>query len=266
MTNNFDAEAAKKLIYDDNINVTEAHHLKDLFRVLFSLILIIAGIYIFVYVLSGIVLMSLPQEKQIVIEQLISPKIRERMVELSEEDEARIQKVRKKILKVDYKFPKNPNMQVKIVDKNQLNALCYPNGNIYITSELFKYLDTEEKLTFVIAHEMAHYKHKDHLLNLRRNISNNVILILISLASPDNIIFSKSIEDSLDIVDLKYSRDLEAKADIYAVRIMNAIYGNAKAGEEVMKILKEKNRLDIEFISSHPNIDKRIRTIHKYSK
>ena len=266
MTNNFDAEAAKRILYEDNINVTEPNHLKDLVQILLNLILIILCIYLLIYTLSGAVLMSLSPEKQVMVENFISPKLNTEVVNISKEEQSRINKVKQKILKVDYKFPKTSNMDIKVINNKQLNALCYPNGNIYITSELFKYLDDDEKLTFVIAHEMGHYKHKDHLLNLRRNISNDVILILISFASPENASVSRSVEDGLNIVDLKYSRGVEEKADIYAIRIMNAIYGNAKAGVEVMKTLKDKNKFDIEFLSTHPNIDKRIKTIEKYSK
>ena len=47
--------------------------------------------------------------------------------------------------------------------------------------------------------------------------------------------------------------------------MMNKIYGNSLAGVKVMKTLGEKNKHDIEFMSSHPNIKKRIRYIQKFS-
>jgi Zn-dependent protease with chaperone function len=47
---------------------------------------------------------------------------------------------------------------------------------------------------------------------------------------------------------------------------MNALYGTSKAGVDVMNILKEKNRFDIEFLSSHPNLDNRIKYINKFSR
>ena len=112
---------------------------------------------------------------------------------------------------------------------------------------------------------MAHYKYKDHLLNLRRNISNSVVLIMISFASPDNQDIGKVLDGGLNITDLKFSWIAEEKADEYAIKIMNKLYGNAKAGVYVMKILKEKNKFDIEFLSTHPNLDKRINYIQKFS-
>ena len=266
MTNNYDAEAAKKIILDDsNINVTVKNPFKDLFQIIINLVLILLCVYFVIYVFSGVFLMSMSPERQVAVEKLISPKVSTKVVELSDAEQARLYKIRDNILKVDYKFPKTSNVDINVIDKKQLNALCYPNGNIYITSELYKYLTTDERLTFVIAHEMGHYKHKDHLLNLRRNLSNSAVLILISIMNPNNADVTKVVEGGLVITDLKYSRNVEEKADKYAIKIMNAIYGNAQAGVEVMNILEEKNHLDIEFLSSHPNIKKRIRTIQKLS-
>jgi len=265
MTNNFDAEAARKIIYDDNVNITEPNPLKDLVQIGINIILIIAGIYGFIYFSSGIVLNSLSPEKQVAVENLISPSLKTEVIQISETEQQRLNNIKNNILKIDPDFPKTSNLDIKIIKEDMLNALCYPNGNIYITSSFYKELKTDEELTFVIAHEMAHYRHKDHLLNLRRGLSNGVVLILLSIANPDNNNVAAVVEDGLNITDLKFSRGVEEKADKYAIAVMNKLYGNTDAGVKVMNILKEKNHFNIEFISSHPNLDKRINYIKKYS-
>lgn len=266
MTNNFDAENAKKIIFDDNVNITETNTLKDLVQIVLNIILIIVCVYLFVFYTSGIILISLSPEQQVVVENFISPSVKTDTIELTEKEKQKLKDIRNNILKVDPKFPKTSNLDINVIKNKQLNALCYPNGNIYITSALYNELKTDEELTFVIAHEMAHYRNKDHLLNLRRGISNSVILILTAFASPNNREISTVIDGSLEITDLKFSRGVEEKADKYAIKIMNILYGNAKAGADVMKTLKYKNRFDVEFLSSHPNIDKRINYIEKFSK
>ena len=266
MTDDYDMEAAKRLIYDDNVNVTESNPLKEFAKICVQLALIIIFVYFSIYIVSGIVLKSLPIEKQIAIENFMSPSLKYKSVELADTEKQRLEKIKNNILKVDKKFPKTSNLEIGVIEEKQLNALCYPNGNIYITSSLYKELDTDEKLTFVIAHEMAHYRHKDHLLNLRRNISNGVVLILLSVANPNNSQISNIAEGGLSITDLKFSRGAEENADKYAIKISNILYGNSKAGAEVMKTLKDKNIFDVEFLSTHPNIDKRIKYINKSSK
>ena len=71
MTNEYDAETAKKIIYDDNnINVTEANPLKDFVQIALKLLLIIFAIYFFVFIVSGIIINTLPIKKQIALENL----------------------------------------------------------------------------------------------------------------------------------------------------------------------------------------------------
>ena len=266
MTNNFDAKEEKKIIYEDNINITEANPLKDLVQIMLNIILFIVSVYLFIFVVSGILLKTLSAEQQVVIENFISSSVcPTNLVELSAKEKQKLNNIKTSILKVDSKFPKTSNLDIKVIKEKQLNALCYPNGNIYITSALYKELKSDEELTFVIAHEMAHYRSKDHLLNLRRNIANGAVLILIAFANPNNQDIGTFIDGSLNVTELKFSRGVEEKADKYAIDIMNKLYGTAKAGVSVMTTLKDKNSFDIEFLSSHPNIDKRIKYIQKFS-
>ena len=266
MTNNFDAENAKKIIYDDNVNITEASPLKDLVQIALNITLIIISIYLFVFITSGIILQTLSSEKQIAMENFISHFVNlTDIAELSETEKQRLYNIRNRILEIDPKFPKTSNLDINVINEPQLNAFCYPNGNIYITSALYQELKSDEELTFIIAHEMAHYKHKDHLLSLRRSLSNGVILIIISFVNPNSKEIGTLVNGGLNVTDLKFSRGAEEKADKYAIKIMNILYGNAKAGVDVMQTLKSKNSFDIEFLSTHPNLDKRIKYIQKFS-
>ena len=113
-------------------------------------------------------------------------------------------------------------------------------------------------LTFVIAHEMAHYKNKDHLMNLRKGISNASIIIFMSIVSPNNQEASKIIEGTLSLSDLKYSRSVEAKADLYAAKSLNELYGRTTGGVQVLKILSGQDTGAPEVLSDHPDIQKRI--------
>lgn len=266
MTSNFDAEAAKKIIYEDNVNITETNPLKDLVQIMLNILLFVVSIYSFIFITSGIILKTLSAEQQVAIENFISPSVcPTNVVVLSAEENQRLSSIKNRILKVDSKFPKTSNLNINVIKEKQLNALCYPNGNIYITSALYKELKSDEEFAFVIAHEMAHYKYKDHLLNLRRNIANGAVLILVAFANPNNKDIGTLIEGSLNVTELKFSRGVEEKADKYAINIMNKLYGNARAGVYVMTTLKDKNSFDIEFLSSHPNLDKRIKYIQKFS-
>ena len=149
MKSNFDAESAKKIIYEDNVNVTETNPLKDLFEIALNIFLIIVSLYLLIFITSGIILKTLPLNQQIAIENFLSPVVSpHNIVNISEKEAQRLKNIKNNIIKADAKFPLTSNLDIKVIDKKQLNALCYPNGNIYITSALYNELKTDEEFTF----------------------------------------------------------------------------------------------------------------------
>ena len=174
--NDDDFERARKLIYDES-NVTETNPLSDFFKIIVKFVLVIGLLYFSLFVVLTIVIKNLSIENQIKIENALSGDYKS--IKISANDDKRLQKVRDDILKVDNDFPKTSNLKIKIIDMNVVNAFCAPNGNIYITKKLYDKLKTDGELTFVIAHEMSHYKTKDHLMQLRSNLSNSVVVFVV---------------------------------------------------------------------------------------
>lgn len=259
MTNNYDFEAAKKLI-DDDTNVTETNPLKDLLQICVKLVLVLFSIYLGTFAISGIIIKSLPLQKQIQMENFLSQMIDTKTINATQDDE-RCNKIKEKIKNVDKNFPATSNLNIYIISDKEKNALCYPNGNIYITSELYKNLD-DNMLTFVIAHEIAHYKYKDHLMKLRKNISSALVLIFMSVVSPNNQM-TNIIDGTISLADLKYSRQVETKADIYASKILMNLYGNVDGGIKTLQVLKSHDTINPEVFSTHPDLNKRIKKIKR---
>lgn len=265
MENNYDAEAARTIIESENINVTEKNPLGELFKILSGLAVTLLCVYLFIFAVSGIVLQTLSADKRSDLEEYLTKSHKQIPVEISDKNRKRIERVKNKILSADPDFPKTSKLEINVIKNKDMNAFCYPNGNIDITEPLFNELKTDEELTFIIAHEMAHYKHKDHLMNLRRNISNAATLIIFSVFNTNSNINTVA-SGGFELSELSFSRQDETNADKYAINIMNKLYGNAEAGIRVMQILKEKNKFNIEFLSTHPDLDRRIQNIEKMTK
>ncbi len=107
---------------------------------------------------------------------------------------------------------------------------------------------------------MAHYKNKDHLMNLRQSIAGGCVIILLSVANgnPDSDLV-KLVDSTISLTDLKFSRRVESKADIYAGKILLKAYGNINGGLQVLNILNDNHGLyELEMLSSHPIIKHRI--------
>ena len=169
-------EAIKALVYD-NVNVTEKNPLKVFFHVVFQFLICILVVYFSVFFLSGLVLKNITMQQQIELENFLSRDMSEEFIKLSPEEKSRILNAKNIILKNDSDFPKTSNLKVEVIEDEEKNALCLPNGNIYITDKFYKTLDSEDKLVFVLAHEMGHYKNRDHLMGLRKSLSSNIVII-----------------------------------------------------------------------------------------
>ena len=145
-----------------------------------------------------------------------------------------------------------------------MNAFCAPNGNIYITKKLYDKLKSDGELTFVIAHEMSHYKTKDHLMQLRSNLASGVVVFVVSVfTSNSGNDLSSIVSSTIDLSDLKYSRSVETKCDKYAAKVVKLLYGSVDPAVNALEALKENHDTDftIEFLSTHPELDKRIENI-----
>lgn len=255
-------EAIKALIYD-NVNVTEENQLKEFFKILVQLLIYIVIIYFSVFLFSGIAIKTLSLEKQIQFENFITNLSSVKTMEISDSEKNRLLAVRDTILRNDPQFPKTSKLDIGVINNEELNALCFPNGNIYITDKLYKQLDSDEKLLFVLAHEMAHYKNRDHLMNLRKTLSSSMVLLSLCVVGADANNLSKIVSESMDLADYKFSRNVETRADKYAAKQLLSLYGDVKAGVEVMNILKSGDyNYSPEIFSTHPNIDKRIKYLN----
>ncbi len=242
----------------DNVNVTQEDPLKEMFQILFQLFLCAVVLYLFIFCLSGIVLKNLPIEKQIELENFISSTMNVKTISLPAKEQERLNVIKEDILENDSNFPKSSNLEINLIENKEPNAICYPNGNIYITTALYEKLKTDEQLTFVLAHEMAHYRNKDHLMKLRQNISSMVVLTSMIFVSPDIRALSNTIGLGMELSDMKLSRKVEAKADKYAGKTLMDLYGSTQGGVEVLQILSKDKIYMGEAFSSHPAMEKRI--------
>lgn len=252
-------EAQKRLIESENVNVSETNVLKDFAQIVLKILLILVSVYVFFMLISGIVINFLTVEQQIKFENLMTRFIGMKAEKISKADKINLNKTKNKILNIDKNYPKTSNLDIRIHKNDDKNAFCLPNGNIYITSSLYeKIKDDEQMLTFIIAHEMAHYKNKDHIMGFRKNIASVAVMLLIALSTSDEKV-SSLIADTINLSDLSHSRGVEAKADNYAGKILLKEFGTVKGGVDVLTLLSDKKYPKTLYIfSTHPSVEKRI--------
>jgi len=68
-----------------------------------------------------------------------------------------------------------------VIDADTVNAFAAPGGYIFVSRGLVERMHSEAELAGVLAHEISHVVHKDHLNDIRKNAQKGLILDLASL-------------------------------------------------------------------------------------
>lgn len=158
---------------------------------------------------------------------------------------------------------------VKLIndDKTQ-NAFATPGGHIYVYTGLIKFLETEDHLAGVLAHEIAHADRRHSVRQLQRDYG---IAILLSVALGNDPGTLKQIAAQLGgtLAGLKFSRDAESEADTYSVKYLagtNYYACDGAAGFFIQLNQQVQQGTPPEFLSTHPSPDNRIENIEQEAK
>lgn len=178
-----------------------------------------------------------------------------------------------------HKHPANPTVQ-RILDKALQTApeitlplkaaimhapfpqaMALPGGGILVTEQLLQEAQSENEITWVIAHEMGHFRLRHHLQGLGRT----VILMGISLAIGVESSISRIFSPTIQLLRLQHSRQGEADADAYALDVLNKVYGHIGGATAFLERQQSKEpALPGEgYLSSHPLSSDRIAQIRR---
>jgi predicted Zn-dependent protease len=155
------------------------------------------------------------------------------------------------------------NYNYKIVRTDEVNAYAIAGGYMYINTGILDFLEDENEIAFVIAHEISH--------NERRHTIKRVqYAVLASSVDPS---FGEIVQAAYGIYSMPFSKYDEFEADENGVKIMLKA-GYKKSGavsffEKLEELEKEygsdqRDALN-DFISSHPTArERRDRVINLY--
>lgn len=164
-------------------------------------------------------------------------------------------------------LPDGMDIRVHYVDDDTVNAFATLGGNVFMFSGLLEKLPHENALAMVMAHEIAHIKHRDPMVAAGRGLT--VGLALASLAGLGN---SAAVDAVLgqvaSVTVLKYNRNQETAADIAAMATLDRYYGHLSGAEVLFEVLHEHSQSYEPpiFLSTHPVTQQRIDAIKAYRR
>ena len=149
--------------------------------------------------------------------------------------------------------------RLKIIkDDSTLNAFCGPGGKIYVYTGLIKYLDREDHLAGVLAHEIAHADRR-HITEAMTTQYGIDILLSVTLGENQG----KLSEIAKNLTLLKFSRNHETDADNMSVTYLcpTTYKADGSAGFFAKLIAQQQTGSTPEFLSTHPSPENRVENI-----
>ncbi len=166
-------------------------------------------------------------------------------------------------------LPEGMHISVHYEDSDIENAYATLGGHIYIYRGLMQLLPSENALAMVVAHEMAHIKHRHPIIAMGRGVVIGLFLASLVGASGDH--FTGQVINNTGMITLlTFNRDQEREADETALQAVAGLYGHVAGAEELFKTLRDlENKHPLhppQFLSTHPLNEDRIDAIDQLAE
>ena len=243
---------------EENVNVPHHNHLGDFFRLSLWLLVIVLGIYLSLGFVAEKIAERLPPKYEVAMAGGFTSKLDSAAFPQTREY---LQKVLDSLVASAADLPKF-SYKVSIHDLSDVNAVALPAGHIVVFRGLLAQLKSENELAMILAHELGHYAHRDHLRGMGRGLVLMSIMTVLGLSGDGPGFISPSVQT----LSLKYSRDQESAADHYALDLFARTYGHAGGALDVFKVL-EREKKGISgpgFFSTHPDTLWRMQALERY--
>ncbi len=135
---------------------------------------------------------------------------------------------------IDVGYP----VTVRIDDSDDLNAVAQLGGRITVLSGLVDNVKTRNGIAFVLAHELAHFKNRDHL----RSIGRALVLFAASVAlTGANSNVTSVMTPVYSVEGARFSQERESAADATALHALNCNFGHVGGATEFFEIMVERD-------------------------
>ncbi|MBB3048442.1 putative Zn-dependent protease [Litorivivens lipolytica] len=160
------------------------------------------------------------------------------------------------------KLPEGFNLQVAYVDSPMTNAFATLGGRVFIMKGLIQEMGSENALSMVLAHELAHILNRDPIVAMGRGVT--VSLALASLTGLGNSGAADWLIQQMGVATLSgFTREQERDADAMALKMLQARYGNVQGADQIFTLFEGGE--PPELFSTHPLSSKRISAVREFA-
>jgi predicted Zn-dependent protease len=249
----------------EGINVTNEHPLKGFFYLLVTVGVFAIGIIIIVSLTVGVLVKWVPFETESKLADNVIAKIKEVDSGKEKGDRERNAKVTHYLQKLAnqlsdaQQLPQEMKITVHYIDEPVINAFATLGGHIVIYQGVIDSVKSENALAMVVAHEIAHVKHRHPIVAMGRGTSIGLILAAIT-GFGDSGFSSQMVGQMGSLSSLAFSRGQETESDEEAFTTLLNYYGHVEGATDLFRTLSEydADQITPEWLSSHPLSQKRV--------
>jgi Zn-dependent protease with chaperone function len=236
-----------------NVNVSSTHPLKEFAILAGGLLAVAVGVYLALGLAVDLIVPRLSMNLEKKLARAFIGKLAEtdEVADASRSLQALVDRLQNHCAPLPY------TITVHVQQSDAVNAAALPGGHMVVFTGLLAEMASENELAFVLAHELGHYIHRDHLRGLGR------ILVLMTastvLLGADNSI-SNMIGQGVMLTELSFSRKQEVQADEYALETLLCHYGHVGDVTSFFKKIPEDSDPGPfgHYFASHPENRRRI--------
>lgn len=167
-------------------------------------------------------------------------------------------------------LPQGMQVRVGYADGRTINAFATLGGQTVFFRGLLARLDSEDALAMVMAHEIAHLKHRHATAALGRGVAVGVILSVVSAELGRSAAAGVLSQAGL-ATTLSFNRDQEREADDDALAVVAAEYGHLGGAVDLFRTMAalpgaDKPVQQVELLRTHPLTRSRQSAIEEWAR
>jgi len=241
---------------EDNNNVSHNNPLREFVVLLTGVLLVCVAVFVVSGWLVDRAVLWISPKMEAQIFTALSPAVKDSVGQRSPGEDVLQQLVDGLGSCIDVGYP----VKVELVTTETANALALPGGRIIVFSGILDKIQSENGLAFVLAHELAHFKHRDHLSGMGRGI---VLTAMTAFLTGSDSGLTRLVTPAVSLGTASYSRSREARADSLALRALHCRYGHVGGATEFFRAMQneERGRGIASYFASHPEAVERIQQL-----
>ncbi len=165
----------------------------------------------------------------------------------------------------ELKIPSDYDVRITVVRSDMANAFTLPGGRIIVYDQILAGMDHYEELAALLSHEFSHIADKHTTRSLFRQMGSGILFSVLigDVGAIGNLI----INNAHKLKVLSYSRKLEKEADLNGLKLLSERKIDCNGYVGLFRFLDRELSGSVdqpaEWVSSHPDLEKRIGYIRK---